>query len=93
MDELTVTNNEAASRFEVNVDGHQAYASYTLRPDVIVLTHTEVPKELGGRGIANLLAKTALEHARSKDLRVIPLCSFMSRFIERNPEYKTLVRT
>jgi predicted GNAT family acetyltransferase len=92
MDQLTVSNNETASRFEVAEDGYVAFLSYTLRPDVIMLNQTEVPRELGGRGIANELAKAALEHARAKDLRVIPMCPFVARFIERNPEYKPLVR-
>lgn len=88
-----VINNESKSRFEYHDDGHVAIAAYQLKPDVIVLTHTEVPKELGGRGIGNKLAIFALEYARANDLRVIPLCPFMASFIEKHPEYKELVRT
>ena len=88
-----VVNNESKSQFEYHDDGHVALAAYQLRPDVIVLTHTDVPKELAGRGIASKLAVAALEHARAKNLRVIPLCSYMASFIEKHPEYKELVRT
>ena len=88
-----VINNESKSQFEYHEDGHVAVAGYQLKPDVIVLTHTEVPKELGGRGVGNKLATAALEHARAKSLRVIPLCPFMSSFIDKHPEYKELVRT
>lgn len=91
--EQKVINNESKSRFEYHDDGHVAIAGYQLKPDVIVLTHTEVPKELGGRGVGNKLAIAALDYARANDLRVIPLCSFMASFIEKHPEYKELVRT
>jgi predicted GNAT family acetyltransferase len=91
--EQQVVNNEKKSQFEYHDDGHVAIAGYQLRPDVIVLTHTEVPKELGGRGIGNKLATAALEYARASNLRVIPLCPYMASFIEKHPEYKELVRT
>jgi predicted GNAT family acetyltransferase len=92
MDPLTASNNDAKSRFEIVTDGHTAFASYSLRPGEIVLTHTEVPKELGGRGIANVLARAALEYARANGLKVVPQCPFMARFIDRNPEYQPLVK-
>ena len=88
-----VTNNEKQHRFEYEEDGHVAFAAYQLKPDVIVFTHTEVPKELGGRGIGGKLAEAALQYARANDLRVIPLCPFMSSYIDKHPEYKELVRT
>src|SRR5438105_2345749 len=45
-----VRDNGARSRYELDVDGHIAFVDYRLRPDRIVLVHTEVPSELGGRG-------------------------------------------
>ena len=89
---MNVTHNEKASRFEINVDGHTALAAYERRPDVIVLTHTEVPKELGGRGLANDLATAAFDYARANNLRVVPACSFMAKWVGKHPEYQELVR-
>lgn len=88
---VQVTNNEAESRFEIDVDGKLAVAQYTLQPGKIVFTHTEVPRELSGRGLAQKLASTALDHARSKKLRVVPQCQFFATYIERHPEYNELV--
>ena len=87
-----IRNNEAASRFETTVDGHTAVAEYTLSDGVITLTHTEVPGELSGRGIAAELVKHALEHARSENLGVVPQCAYVAAYIRRNPEYGDLVR-
>jgi predicted GNAT family acetyltransferase len=91
MSEYNVTNNRPQSRFETTVDGAVAYAAYDLEDGNIVFTHTIVPTELSGRGIANALAQAGLEHARSQKLGVVPQCSFIAKYIERNPEYKELL--
>ncbi|MGZ3710077.1 MAG: GNAT family N-acetyltransferase [Bdellovibrionota bacterium] len=44
-----------------------------------------------GRGIGNVLARTALDYARSNGLRVVPRCKFISAFIKRHAEYQDLV--
>ena len=88
---MDVRNNEAESRFEVTVDGALAVAAYELREGEIIFTHTEVPPEVGGRGVAQQLVKTGLEHARANDLRVVPLCSYVESYIKRNPQYQDLV--
>ncbi|HEX9984651.1 MAG TPA: GNAT family N-acetyltransferase [Thermoanaerobaculia bacterium] len=86
-----IRHNEAESRFETTIDGHTAVAEYLLGDGRITFTHTHVPSELGGKGIGGQLAKTALEHARSQKLKVVPACQFIASYIERNPEYQELV--
>jgi predicted GNAT family acetyltransferase len=87
----SVQDNEAKHQFELIVEGHTALAAYRLKPGVITFTHTEVPKELGGRGIGSQLAKGALDQVRERGLRVVPLCPFIKAYIEKNPEYADLV--
>lgn len=86
-----VRDNPEKHQFELIVDGHTALAAYRLKPDAIVFTHTEVPKELGGRGIGSQLAKGALDQARARGLRVVPVCPFIKAYIEKHPEYADLV--
>ncbi len=88
---VTVSNNEKQSRFECSVEGRLCRLDYELRPGVIVLRHTEVPRELGGRGLAGQLVQTALEHARAKNLRVVPECTYVQTFIKRHPQYNDLI--
>lgn len=89
--EVQVKNNTKESRFETTVDEAVAVAQYELEPGIITFTHTEVPRELSGRGIANELARAGLDHARSEKLKVVAACSFIAKYIERNPEYQDLV--
>ena len=88
--DVTVRHNPAACRYEAEVEGHLAVAEYALEGDRIVLTHTFVPPELRGRGVAEKLVRTALEEARRAGRRVVPQCSYVALFIRRNPEFKPL---
>src|SRR5260370_166538 len=89
-DPIIVTNNEAAQQYEARVDGLLSLVAYRLHGDRIVFTHTEVPAALEGRGIASVLARTALADASARQLQVVPLCPFVRAYIERHPEYQSL---
>lgn len=87
-----IRNNEQESRFETTVDGSVAFAEYDLEePNRIVLTHTIVPDELSGRGVAGEIVKFALDHAREQGLTVVPQCSYAAAWIKRHPEYGDLL--
>lgn len=89
-----VVLNEAAHRFEIRDGTDVAVLEYRFRTgDHLVLVHTGVPQRLEGKGIAALLARTALEYAREHQLRVVPLCSFVRAYLQRHPEYTDLVDT
>lgn len=86
-----VSHNLASNRFEVNADGGLAVLEYIRRGNEIVMTHTFVPPELRGRGHAELLVRAALAFAAANQLRVVPACSYVDRFIQRHPEFQGLV--
>ena len=89
--DFTVRRNPAAGRYEAEIDGHLAVAEYLLEgDDRVVFTHTFVPPELRGRGVAEKLVRTALEEARQEGRRVVPQCSYVALFIRRNPEFRSL---
>ena len=89
--ELEISNNAAKHRIETVVDNRLAKIDYYLGEGKIYYTHTYVPPELEGRGIASRMAKFALEYARQERLMVIPDCPFVSAYIKRHPEYQPLV--
>ena len=78
-------------RFEVEVDGLMSVADYQLRGADMIMTHTFVPPELRGRGLAEKLVRVALEYARTERLRVVPACSYVEAFIKRHTEYQPLL--
>lgn len=87
---VEVRHNSAENRFEAMVDGHLCVAEYQQQDGEIAFTHTFVPPELRGRGIAETLVRTALDYARAEQLRVVPACSYVASFIRRHREYAPL---
>jgi predicted GNAT family acetyltransferase len=76
---------------EVPVDHETAVLDAKRRGDSLVITHTEVPKALRGKGIAEAMAGAVLDYARRNSLTVKPYCPFVAKYIARNPEYKDLI--
>ena len=87
-----VVNNPAKGRYELAVDGHIAAAYYDISGDVVTFTHTEVPKELEGRGIGSRLVKGALDQVRAQGLKAVALCPFVKAYIGKHPEYADLLK-
>jgi predicted GNAT family acetyltransferase len=87
----TVRNNRERNRYELEVDGHTAVSVYTLAPGVITFVHTEVPPELGGRGVGTALARGALEDVRRQGLKAVVKCSFIRGFMAKHPEFNELL--
>ncbi len=90
-DNLTIKNNEAAGQFEIRFGSEVALLAYERRGNAIVFTHTEVPLDLEGQGIASRLARAGLDYARTHQLTVIPLCPFVRNYIQQHPDYLEIV--
>jgi predicted GNAT family acetyltransferase len=86
-----VINNKAQHRYELTVEGHLAATYYSLSDGVITFIHTEVPPELGGKGVGSALVKGALDQARADGLKVIAQCSFVNAYIGKHAEYADLL--
>jgi predicted GNAT family acetyltransferase len=91
MTEFKLRQNEKEERFESDVDGGLAYAEYIIDGDEITFTHTEVPKEAEGKGVAGKLVAGALLYARSRNLRVIPQCPYVAAYMKRHREYDDIL--
>ncbi len=86
-----VRENEAARRFELASGDAVAFIEYRRDGDAVDLVHTEVPQALEGKGIGSALVRGTLERLRAEGARVVPSCSFVARYIERHPDYGTMV--
>ena len=86
-----VVNNPSQHRYELTVDGHTAATYYKIADGVITFDHTEVPPELGGKGIGSKLITGALNQVRADGLKVIANCQFVKGFIAKNAAYRDLL--
>ena len=86
-----VRDNKAQNRFELDVDGAVAFANYRLTPSAVIITHTETPRALRGRGVASELIRGALELIRADGRKVIAGCGFVVDYLSKHPEYRDIV--
>jgi uncharacterized protein len=87
----TVRDNKALGRFELDAEGATAFANYRVTPQAVVITHTETPRALRGRGIASELIKGSLDLIRADGHKVIAGCGFVVDYLYKHPEYSDLM--
>ena len=85
-----IRDNTSRNRFEMDAGNDVAIVNYRLSPGVIMLTHTEVPEELEGQGLGSTIVRGVLQIVRTRGLKVVPACGFVSAFIRKNPEFQDL---
>jgi predicted GNAT family acetyltransferase len=88
---ITISHDERAKRYETVIDDLHAFVVYELSGDRVVIMHTYVPPELRGRNIAASLVKWALDDIRKAGRKVVPQCSYVQKFIQKNPDYGDLL--
>lgn len=86
-----VVDRPEKNRFELEIDGATAFAAYRLAGKRVILTHTEVPKALSGRGVGSMLARGVFEAIRSSGRKAEPLCEFMAGWVAKHPEFDDVV--
>ncbi|MDO5504008.1 MAG: GNAT family N-acetyltransferase [Actinomycetia bacterium] len=93
MSDVTVTHNQDKARYEARVDGELAgFAEYQLTDQIIVMSHTEVDPKFEGKGVGSALARFALDDIKADGTRrVLPTCPFIKGWIQKHPDYATLL--
>ncbi len=85
----TISHDQNAKRFTTEVDGHRAELDYTVADSVMTITHTRVPREIGGRGIAAELMRAALQVAAERGLSINPACSYAAAYMRKQAQQPT----
>lgn len=90
--DIKVTDVPERGRFEILVDDRVVgLASYHVDGDVMTLPHTEIDPSMSGRGLGTTLVREVLAAARSRQLHVLPYCSFVRKYLHDHPEDIDLV--
>jgi predicted GNAT family acetyltransferase len=88
-----VLNDLQGSRFVLNIDGNEAYVLYAEDKETIDLYSTYTPPPLRGQGLAEKVVLAAFKYAKEKNLKVIPSCWYVRRFLEKHSNFQDLVVT
>jgi uncharacterized protein len=91
--EIKVTDIPEKERFEGRDDNGEllGFVTYQLTGNIIVYTHTEVLPQYEGKGVASTLAKHVMDDARSHSRHVVPLCPYLSSWLERHHDWDDII--
>ncbi len=89
---LTITDTADRQRYEaLEGDELAGFLEYVLKRGRLALVHTETVAGHEGRGVAAQLVRFALDDARRRELRVIPICPYVKAYLERHPDQADIV--
>ena len=64
--------------------------TFTESGDTWIVDHTGVREAYGGQGIAGKLVDEVFRQARTRGMKILPLCSYAAKVMQENPEYSDL---
>jgi hypothetical protein len=91
--ETTVTDAAERERFEAHDENGTLLGvlTYQLTGSIIAYTHTRVEPDFEGHGVGSALAAAAMDDARSRNRTVVPICPFLSSWLEDHREYDAIL--
>lgn len=60
-------------------------------PRKIIIDHTEVNPEHNGKGFGKKMVEKAVLFAREKNLKILPLCPFTKKVLDKTPAYSDVL--
>jgi predicted GNAT family acetyltransferase len=85
---------KASNGYYVGDSAQEAVARITYvtkEPDIIIIDHTFVDPSLRGQGIALKLVDEMVMFARNHKKKIIPVCSYAVKVLERDPKYNDVL--
>jgi predicted GNAT family acetyltransferase len=75
-------------RYEILADGALAgFTEYLDHDEQRVFYHTEIDDAFAGQGLASRLVQQALTDVRHAGKRVVPVCPYVAKFLQRHDEF------
>lgn len=84
-------DNAELGRFELDEQGHTAYADYRRTDDRLIIDYVESPPPLRGAGTAGRLMTAIAEEARLEGLKIVPICGYAAAWLRRSKDYRDLL--
>ena len=93
---MRIVHNDVEHSFALYTDENEHAGEITYLPvgkNEVQATHTVVPPQFGGKGYAALLLNALVEWATAEGIKIIPVCSYVVRAFEKNPDqYEAVVK-
>ena len=86
-------NGKKGAFFIAENDEVLAEMSYVWSGEhLFIIDHTEVSEKLAGKGTGKQLVEAAVAFARANRHKIIPLCPFAKKVMERSKEYADVLK-
>ncbi len=91
--EVIQHNRDTKGEFIASLDGQKAgLMTYSWAgEDRIIINHTEKEPAYNGKGVGKEMVYKAVEFAREKNLKIIPLCPFAKAIFQKNEEIRDVL--
>lgn len=86
---LQINHDSRAHRLSAELEEQTALLDYELDGNVMSITHTRVPRPIGGRGVAAELMRSALDLAAANGWTVKPVCTYAVAYMKKHPSGTT----
>ena len=91
---ITHMGEGSGGKYIAEVPGEKAVGTLEWEPrgsnEIRIATHTIVPPEIGGRGIAALLVQRLMADAREHGFKVVPQCWYVAKKFDENLQWSDL---
>lgn len=87
----TLHDNKVEQRYEMTEQGMTSWAGYRLSGDRLYIDHVESPPPLRGSGAAGRLMAALAADAKSRGLRITPICGYAATWLRRSHEFRDLL--
>ena len=93
MSEVQIRINDNKGTFYIEVEGKQeSLMTFVFAgEDKIIIDHTEVNPGNEGKGFGKKMVTKAVEFAREKGIKIIPLCPFAKSVFDKTPEFRDVL--
>lgn len=91
--EIQHSADDKGGRFFVADQGRQLAAMTYIwaGQDRIIIDHTEVGPSLKGKGVGNQMVAAAVDMARRKGIKIVPLCPFAKAVMTKHTDYNDVL--
>lgn len=85
--------NGSKGAFYVDQEGERlAEMTYSWAgTDKFIIDHTDVSDRLRGQGVGRYLVDAAVQFARDREVKIIPLCPFAKSVFDKDPEIRDVL--
>ena len=91
--EVKLDVNDKNGYFHIDINGKtEAKMTFVFAgSDKIIIDHTEVNEGNTGKGFGKIMVEKAVDFARARNWKIIPLCPFAKKVFDKNPSFSDVL--